>query len=45
MKSHSPADYVKRFISNLTHTKGQWAGQPFNILPWQNDIIDNGGEE
>jgi phage terminase large subunit-like protein len=29
-----------RFINNLTHTKGEWAGQPFNLRPWQVDILD-----
>ncbi len=29
-----------RFIRNLRHTKGRWAGVPFNLLPWQeNDVI------
>lgn len=26
---------VKTFIQNLSFSKGQWAGQPFNLLPWQ----------
>lgn len=29
-----------RFINNLTHTKGKWAGRPFALRPWQaQDII------
>jgi phage terminase large subunit-like protein len=28
-----------RFINNLTHTKGDWAGRPFNLRPWQERII------
>jgi hypothetical protein len=31
---------VIRFINNLTHTKGEWAGQPFNLRDWQVDILD-----
>lgn len=27
------------FINHLTHTKGQWAGQAFNLRPWQEKII------
>ena len=27
------------FISRLRHTKGRWAGEPFNLLPWQIDLI------
>ncbi|MCK9364016.1 MAG: terminase large subunit [Syntrophales bacterium] len=31
---------VKTFIENLTFSKGQWAGQPFNLLPWQwEDVV------
>lgn len=30
---------VVRFINNLTHTKGEWAGQPFALRPWQEEII------
>ena len=26
---------VKTFIENLSFSKGQWAGQPFTLLPWQ----------
>jgi len=29
------ADKAVRFISSLCHTKGRWAGQKFNLLPWQ----------
>ena len=29
------ADKAVRFMRSLTHTKGRWAGQPFNLLPWQ----------
>jgi phage terminase large subunit-like protein len=26
---------VKTFIENLTYSKGQWTGNPFQLLPWQ----------
>lgn len=28
-----------RLINNLTHTKGKFAGQPFDLRPWQQKII------
>ena len=33
------ADRAVRFIENLCHTKGKWAGRPFWLLPWQEQII------
>jgi phage terminase large subunit-like protein len=33
------ADRVVAFINALKHTKGEWKGQPFILLPWQEDII------
>ncbi len=33
------ADRAVTFISNLKHTKGKWAGKPFELLPWQEQII------
>lgn len=33
------AQHALRFINNLRHTKGQWHGQPFDLLPWQEEII------
>lgn len=33
------ADRAVAFISNLKHTKGRWAGEPFSLLPWQEQII------
>ena len=33
------ADYAVSFIECLTHTKGTWAGKPFKLLPWQEQII------
>lgn len=46
------AERVKRFIEkHCTYSKGEWAGQPFRLLPWQwDDIIKplfgtlNGGD-
>ena len=29
------AEKVKLFIELLKHTQGEWAGQPFLLLPWQ----------
>ena len=33
------ADRAVRFIENLKHTKGGWAGKRFWLLPWQEQII------
>ena len=33
------ADYVVSFIECLCHTKGRWAGKPFYLMPWQEQII------
>lgn len=34
------ADRIIKFISNLRHSTGEWAGQPFRLMPWQeNEII------
>lgn len=33
------ADRAVRFIQNLCHTKGRWAGKPFMLLPWQEQIV------
>lgn len=27
------------FVRGLRHTKGEWAGQPFRLQPWQGEII------
>jgi len=34
------ADKALNFISLLTHAKGQWAGQRFQILDWQKELIE-----
>ena len=33
------ADKAVRFIENLCHTKGKWAGEKFLLLPWQEQIV------
>ena len=33
------ADFAVAFIENLCHTKGTWAGRPFQLLDWQEQII------
>ena len=29
------ADYAVSFIEALCHTKGTWAGKPFELMDWQ----------
>ncbi len=33
------ADRAVKFIQLLTHTKGKWAGKPFQLLEWQEKIV------
>ena len=33
------ADRAVAFVRNLRHTKGKWAGKPFALLPWQEQIV------
>ena len=33
------ADYAVAFIEALTHTKGTWAGKPFELIVWLERII------
>lgn len=34
------ADRAVKFISQLKHSTGEWAGKPFTLMPWQeNEII------
>lgn len=33
------ADFVISFLRSLCHTKGKWHGEPFELLPWQEDIV------
>ena len=35
MFSRKKADWAIEFISRLTHTKGEWAGLPFQLQKWQ----------
>ena len=39
MFDKAKADYAVQFINCLKHTKGQWRGVPFELLPWQDSII------
>jgi len=34
------AEKVKKFIRLLKHTKGKWAGVPFDLLAWEDEIIE-----
>ena len=33
------ADFAVNFIECLCHTKGKWAGKPFELIDWQEQII------
>lgn len=33
------ADFAVVFIESLCHTKGTWAGKPFELMDWQEQII------
>lgn len=37
--SREMADYAVSFIECLCHTKGTWAGKPFELIDWQEQII------
>jgi len=37
--SKDAADYAVSFIEALCHTKGSWAGKPFELIDWQEQII------
>lgn len=37
--SKALADHAVAFITQLRHTKGQWAGRPFELFPWQEQIV------
>ena len=39
MFSEAKARRVTQFIECLRHTKGEFHGQPFKLLPWQEKII------
>ena len=33
------ADFAVAFVESLCHTKGTWAGKPFELIDWQEQII------
>ena len=33
------ANYAVSFIQALKHTKGKWAGKPFDLIDWQEQMI------
>ncbi len=39
MYDEQKARHAVNFINCLKHTKGQWRGVPFDLLPWQDKII------
>ena len=39
MFDNARAMYAVNFIQSLKHTKGKWAGKPFELLPWQYEVI------
>ena len=39
MFSEAKARRVMQFIECLRHTKGEFHGQPFKLLPWQEKIV------
>jgi len=38
--SEKAAERAVLFINNLKHCKGEWAGKTFNMMPWQQDIVE-----
>ena len=39
MYDKDSADFAVKFIECLCHTKGKWAGQKFELIDWQEQII------
>lgn len=39
MRTESRADRAVRLMNQLTHTKGKFAAQPFDLRPWQKAIL------
>lgn len=33
------ADFTVNFIKQLKHTKSKWHGKPFDLIPWQEEIV------
>ena len=38
------ADYAVNFIQALCHTKGTWAGKPFELIDWQEQIMSGSAD-
>lgn len=38
--SREAAAKAVRFVERLKHTKGQWDGCPFMLLPWQRELVE-----
>ena len=41
MYDENKAKRAVTFINALKHTKGKWRGVPFELLPWQDKIIND----
>jgi phage terminase large subunit-like protein len=41
MYDERKAERVVRFIEALKHTKGEFHGKPFTLLPWQRKIVED----
>lgn len=39
MYDEKKAEKVIKFVKLLKHTKGRWAGQRFQLLPWQDELL------
>lgn len=39
LPTNAAANRAVEFVNGLTHTKGRWARQPFNLRPWQEAIV------
>ena len=37
--SRRAAEHVLAFVPHLRHSKGEWAGQPFALAPWQSFML------
>ena len=37
--SRRAAEHVLAFVPHLKHSKGEWAGRPFTLAPWQEFIL------
>ncbi len=40
-RADAKSELAVRFINNLTHTKGRFAREPFNLRTWQQQIVRN----